>query len=80
MANIRPFRAFRPAMGLEGKVAALPYDVFSREEAREYVKKHPESIDFFSKWKNEQEKKKIDQKLYLFMRKVNNKMRIDLPM
>ena len=25
----------------------------------EYVKKHPESIDFFSKWKNEQEKKKF---------------------
>lgn len=44
MANIRPFRAFRPAMGLEGKVAALPYDVFSREEAREYVKNHPDSF------------------------------------
>ena len=44
MANIRPFRAFRPAMGLEGKVAALPYDVFSREEAREYEKKHPDSF------------------------------------
>ncbi len=44
MAKITPFRAFRPARGLEEKIAALPYDVYSREEAREYVAGHPDSF------------------------------------
>lgn len=38
MADIRPFKAIRPAKGLEDKVAALPYDVYSRQEAVEAVK------------------------------------------
>lgn len=38
MACIRPFKAYRPAVGLEDKIAALPYDVYSREEAVEVVK------------------------------------------
>ena len=33
MATIRPFRAYRPAPGLEDKIAALPYDVVNTEEA-----------------------------------------------
>ena len=33
MADIRPFKAIRPAKGLEDKIAALPYDVYSRQEA-----------------------------------------------
>lgn len=33
MADIRPFCAYRPAAGLEEKIASLPYDVYSREEA-----------------------------------------------
>ena len=37
MAIIRPFRALRPAEGKEKDVAALPYDVYSREEARSKV-------------------------------------------
>ncbi len=44
MAKITPFRAFRPARGLEAKIAALPYDVYSREEARDYVAEHPDSF------------------------------------
>ena len=44
MAKITPFRAFRPARGLEAEIAALPYDVYSREEAREYVAEHPNSF------------------------------------
>lgn len=44
MAQITPFRAFRPAFGLEQTIAALPYDVYSREEAKEYVAKHPDSF------------------------------------
>lgn len=38
MAIIKPFRAVRPRRGLEDKIAALPYDVYSRAEAKEKVK------------------------------------------
>ncbi len=38
MANIIPFKAVRPRTDLIEKIAALPYDVYSREEAREKVK------------------------------------------
>lgn len=38
MATIKPFRAYRPKQGLEDKIAALPYDVYNREEACEAVK------------------------------------------
>lgn len=37
MAEVRPFAAFRPAAGLADKIAALPYDVYNRAEAREVV-------------------------------------------
>ncbi len=37
MANIIPFRAIRPRADLVEKIAALPYDVYSREEARKAV-------------------------------------------
>ena len=40
MAEIRTFCAVHPAEGLASKLAALPYDVYSRDEAREQVKKH----------------------------------------
>ena len=38
MAEIRPFRALRPKKELSDRIAALPYDVYSREEAAEKVK------------------------------------------
>lgn len=44
MADIRPFAACRPAPGLEAEIAALPYDVYSRAEARAYVAAHPGSF------------------------------------
>ncbi|MCM1090764.1 MAG: DUF1015 family protein [Butyrivibrio sp.] len=44
MAIIRPFRAYRPAKGLESKIAALPYDVYNREEACVVVAKNPYSF------------------------------------
>jgi len=44
MANIKPFKAYRPAPGMEQKIAALPYDVYNREEACEVVKKNPDSF------------------------------------
>ncbi|HIU77371.1 MAG TPA: DUF1015 domain-containing protein [Candidatus Pelethocola excrementipullorum] len=44
MALIRPFRALRPRTDLAGKVAALPYDVYSSDEAR--VKVEGDSYSF----------------------------------
>lgn len=44
LATIRPFAAYRPAEGLEKTIAALPYDVFTRKEARAYVAAHPDSF------------------------------------
>ncbi len=44
MADIRPFPAYRPAPGLEAKIAALPYDVYNREEAAREVERHPDSF------------------------------------
>lgn len=44
MADIRPFRAYRPKRGLESKIAALPYDVYNRQEACETVKRNPNSF------------------------------------
>ncbi|MCR5800078.1 MAG: DUF1015 family protein [Lachnospiraceae bacterium] len=44
MAEIKPFKAYRPAKGLEDKIAALPYDVYNREEAKEVVKANPLSF------------------------------------
>ena len=37
MAKIRPFRAIRPMEGLADKIAALPYDVYNRQEAKAVV-------------------------------------------
>lgn len=44
MAIVRPFCCVHPARGLEYKIAALPYDVYSREEARNAVEGRPLSF------------------------------------
>ncbi len=44
MVRIRPFRGIRPARGKEALVAALPYDVYSREEAKRAVEGKPLSF------------------------------------
>lgn len=44
MATIRPFTALRPADGMAEKIAALPYDVYNRKEAKEAVKDAPHSF------------------------------------
>ena len=44
MAEIRPFPAIRPAAGKEADIAALPYDVYSRAEARRAVEGRPLSF------------------------------------
>ena len=44
MATIRPFQAYRPAKGKEAEIAALPYDVYNRQEAYEVVNGNPNSF------------------------------------
>lgn len=44
MAVIRPFAAIRPSRKLADKIAALPYDVYNRSEAKEVVGKNPHSF------------------------------------
>ncbi len=44
MVRIRPFKGIRPAKGKEAFVAALPYDVYSRLEAKKAVEGHPLSF------------------------------------
>ncbi len=44
MATVKPFKAIRPAKGKEKNIAALPYDVYNRMEAKEAVKNAPLSF------------------------------------
>ncbi len=44
MAIIKPFRAIRPRKDLASRIAALPYDVYNRQEACEAVKREPLSF------------------------------------
>ena len=44
MAVIKPFKCVRPAADKADKIAALPYDVYNRQEAAEVVKKNPQSF------------------------------------
>ncbi len=44
MATIRSFRAYRPRPDVAGRVAALPYDVYNRQEAEIEVKREPLSF------------------------------------
>lgn len=44
MAEIRPFRCIRPEREAAPKVAALPYDVYNRQEAKKEVEKNPMSF------------------------------------
>ena len=41
MARVNPFRAVRPRPDMAERIAALPYDVYSRQEAYEKVKGDP---------------------------------------
>ncbi len=44
MSTVRPFQAIRPRKDLVSQIAALPYDVYNREESKEEVKKEPLSF------------------------------------
>lgn len=44
MADIRPFSCIRPCREKADRIAALPYDVYNREEARQAVADNPDSF------------------------------------
>ena len=44
MATVKPFRAYRPAVGYADKIAALPYDVMNSDEARKMAFGNPYSF------------------------------------
>ena len=44
MAVIRPFQCVRPEKSKAARVAALPYDVYNRQEAKEEVLREPMSF------------------------------------
>lgn len=44
MTVVKPFKGLRPAKELTEQIAALPYDVYNRKEAREIVEKNPLSF------------------------------------
>lgn len=44
MASVKPFYCIRPNSGAASQVAALPYDVYSREEAKREVERAPLSF------------------------------------
>ena len=44
MAKIKPFMAVRPVEELADRVAALPYDVYNRQEAKKEVEREPLSF------------------------------------
>ena len=44
MAKIKPFVCVRPSREMAATIAALPYDVYNREEAKAVVAKNPKSF------------------------------------
>ncbi|MCC8142297.1 MAG: DUF1015 family protein [Lachnospiraceae bacterium] len=44
MAQVRPFTCIRPCQEKAARIAALPYDVYDRQEAKEEVEREPESF------------------------------------
>ena len=44
MSIIKPFRSVRPAKDLVNRIAALPYDVYNRREAKDIVSENPMSF------------------------------------
>lgn len=44
MAIVKPFRCIRPVKDLAHRIAALPYDVYSREEAKKEIGREPLSF------------------------------------
>jgi uncharacterized protein (DUF1015 family) len=73
MATIKAFKAYRPMEDLVTKVAALPYDVMSTEEAKEIVKGNPYSFLHIDKPEMHIQDPKGDE-LYAFAGNTLNRM------
>ncbi|QGT98670.1 hypothetical protein SYNTR_0077 [Candidatus Syntrophocurvum alkaliphilum] len=73
MAVIKPFKAIRPDKNLVDKVAALPYDVMTSEEAREMVKDNPYSFLYVDKAEIS-----LDPSIDLYDKRVYEKARENL--
>lgn len=73
MAVVRPFKAIRPQKSLADKVAALPYDVMSSDEAREMVKGNPYSFLHVDKAEID-----LDKSIDLYDKRVYEKARDNL--
>ena len=74
MAVVKPFKAIRPREDLAKKVASLPYDVLSREEAKELAKDNPYSFLHIDKSEIDLEDRinQYDEKVYIKARKNLN--------
>lgn len=70
MANIKPFVCVRPDRKVAEQVAALPYDVYNREEAKEVVKKNPLSFLAIDRAETQ-----FDDSVDLYAQKVYEKAR-----
>ncbi|HHW67267.1 MAG: hypothetical protein PWP07_1403 [Epulopiscium sp.] len=73
MAVLRPFKSLRPRKDLVHKVAALPYDVMSSEEARSMVKDNPYSFLHVDKAEID-----LDRSIDLYDQRVYEKARENL--
>lgn len=73
MAVFRPFEAVRPTAEAASRVAALPYDVMSSDEAREMVKGNPDSFLHVDKAEID-----LDPSVDLYDKKVYEKARENL--
>ncbi len=73
---IRPFKAVRPRPDVAEKVAALPYDVMSSQEAREMVRENPYSFLHVDKAEIDLEEgvNLYDERVYLKARENLQKM------
>lgn len=60
MAIIKPFQSIRPNEAVASEVAALPYDVYNREEAYEAVQGHPLTFLRIDRGETNFEDKSID--------------------
>jgi uncharacterized protein (DUF1015 family) len=73
MAQVRPLKAIRPTVEFAEKVAALPYDVMSSEEARNIVKDNPYSFLHVDKAEID-----LDQSIDIYDTRVYEKARNSL--
>lgn len=72
MIKIKPFKALRPKKEWVAEVASLPYDVMSKEEAKEIVRQHPHS--FLNIDKPEIHVEAQDDTPYLYARNLLDQM------